>query len=98
MTKTYNNIKVDDIDAVIGLLKIKRILKDRTYVEYGYKYKTELQTKMLTEILKITQYPNSSTRETLGILLNLNPRTIQIWFQNARQGMDRQISKSQVKK
>lgn len=86
-----------DFEAVLGLLKLKRIFRDKTYREQGYRYKTEKQNKVLTDVLKITPYPNAQTRDSLGILLNLNPRSVQIWFQNARQGGEKQMSRDELR-
>lgn len=85
------------LDASLGLLKMKRIFKDKTYREQGYKYKSDLQLKVLNAVLRLTPYPGSQTRDSLAILLNLNPRSIQIWFQNARQGSEKQISREELK-
>lgn len=85
------------MEAVLGVLKLKRIFKDRTYFEQGYKYKSDLQIRVLNEVLEITSYPGAQARDTLAILLNLNPRSIQIWFQNARQSNERKISKDEVR-
>lgn len=85
------------LEATLGLLKFKRIFKNKTYREQGYKYKSEFQLKVLNDILRITPYPGSQTRDSLAILLNLNPRSIQIWFQNARQGSEKQISREELK-
>jgi len=72
-------------EAILGLLKIKRKFIDKIYVDQGYTYKTQLQLGVLEDVLLITPYPDNHTRDTLGILLKLNPRSIQIWFQNIRQ-------------
>lgn len=85
------------MEAALGLMKLKRIFRDKTYREQGYKYKTDLQIKVLNDVLKITPYPNAVTRDSLGILLNLNPRSVQIWFQNARQGNDKQMTRDELK-
>lgn len=79
---------IPEIEAALGLLKIKRIYKDKTFCEQGYKYKSALQTDVLNDIFMMTMYPSAQTRDTLAILLNLNPRSIQIWFQNARQSAE----------
>lgn len=86
-----------DIEAALGLLKLKRIFRDKTYREQGYRYKNEMQINVLNDVLQITPYPNAQTRDSLGILLNLNPRSVQIWFQNARQVGDRQMSRDELK-
>ncbi|KAM0677966.1 hypothetical protein BDAP_001446 [Binucleata daphniae] len=42
---------------------------------------------MLTKVFKITQYPCTDTRMNIAILLDMQPRSIQIWFQNMRQAI-----------
>lgn len=88
---------IKEIETIFGILKLRRIFKDRTFDEQGYKYKTGVQLRLLNEILRITPYPNSQTLENLAVLLNLKPRSVQIWFQNARQGGDIQFSKDRLK-
>ncbi|KAI5169247.1 hypothetical protein PAEPH01_0566 [Pancytospora epiphaga] len=80
-----------DYEAMLGLLKLKRMRKSRRYNVHGYHYKNELQLQVLNDVLKLTLYPTSQTRNALGILLNLNPRSVQIWFQNARQISERSV-------
>jgi len=84
-------------EATLGILKLRRIFKDGTYQDQGYKYKSDFQIRVLTDILKITPYPGAQTRDTLAVLLNLNPRSIQIWFQNARQSNDAHLTKDKLK-
>ncbi|KAI4291675.1 hypothetical protein PAPHI01_0949 [Pancytospora philotis] len=74
-----------DYDALLGLLKLRRYHNESAYIGHSYRYKSMHQLRVLYGILKLTAYPNWQTRDTLGILLNLNPRSIQIWFQNMRQ-------------
>lgn len=88
---------IPDFEAVLGLLKLKRIYKDKTYREQGYRYKTEMQVNVLNDVLQITHYPSANTRDSLGILLNLNPRSVQIWFQNARQANERNMSREELR-
>ncbi|KAM0675271.1 hypothetical protein GVAV_001096 [Gurleya vavrai] len=40
---------------------------------------------MLKEVYKITEYPSTETRYNIATILNMQPRSIQIWFQNTRQ-------------
>lgn len=87
----------DSLEAMLGLLKMKRIFRDKTYNEQGYRYKNWLQVRVLNDVLELTPYPSAQTRDTLGILLNLNPRSVQIWFQNARQGGDRQPTREEIR-
>ncbi|PJF19615.1 hypothetical protein PSACC_00560 [Paramicrosporidium saccamoebae] len=46
---------------------------------------TPLQLRILGRVLEHTAFPSRSAREELGRLLQVDPRTIQIWFQNQRQ-------------
>ncbi|KAM0681816.1 hypothetical protein GINT2_000333 [Glugoides intestinalis] len=75
-----------ELEAILGILKMKRIYKDQIYKKKGYKYKTDFQIRVLNDVLRITPYPSSQALDALGTLLNLKPRSVQIWFQNARQG------------
>lgn len=69
-------------DAIVGLLKLKRMSqRGRTA---GYHYKTPFQIFVLTSVFKLTNYPSRITRHDLAILLNISPRSIQIWLQNTR--------------
>lgn len=87
------NPTADDYEAALGLLKLKRMFRDSTCSRQGYRYKSGLQLHVLGAVLRITPYPSSQTRETLGILLDLNPRSVQIWFQNARQVCERPLGR-----
>lgn len=75
-----------ELEAILGILKMKRIYKDQIFKKKGYKYKTDFQIRVLNDVLRITPYPSSQALDALGTLLNLKPRSVQIWFQNARQG------------
>ncbi|ADM12223.1 Homeodomain-containing transcription factor [Encephalitozoon intestinalis ATCC 50506] len=71
-------------EAILGLIKLRR-LSDKSYLGLsGYKYKTRVQVYVLKQVFEITPYPPHDTRQNLAILLNMSPRTIQIWFQNSR--------------
>ncbi|KAF9764040.1 Homeobox protein HD-4 [Nosema granulosis] len=79
--------EVDELEAesVLGLLKMKRSVHDRLSRSKNYKYKSPYQLKVLYRVYSMTSYPSSKTRNDLGILLNMHPRSVQIWFQNTRQ-------------
>ncbi|EOB12095.1 Homeobox protein HD-4 [Nosema bombycis CQ1] len=81
-----------EADCVIGLVKFKRIYKSKTLYNKMYKYKTPFQLRVLWAVFEITSYPSSSSRESIAILLNISIRSVQIWFQNARQS--RRIGKN----
>lgn len=46
---------------------------------------TGKQSSVLKNFFKKNPFPNTSMREELGRLLDMRPRTVQIWFQNMRQ-------------
>lgn len=46
---------------------------------------TARQQKVLTKSFGDCPFPDAEQRYTLGKLLNMTPRTVQIWFQNQRQ-------------
>lgn len=70
-------------EAIMGLLKLKRMLqKDQAHT--GYQYKTPTQVYVLTKVFELTNYPSCKTRNDLAVLLNMSPRSIQIWLQNSR--------------
>ncbi|EOB13947.1 Homeobox protein HD-4 [Nosema bombycis CQ1] len=80
--------KIDEItsEALTGLLKLKRDPNYRNDSHTkAYRYKSSYQRNILLKVSEITSYPCSLTRKNLGILLNLNSRSVQIWFQNRRQ-------------
>lgn len=77
----------EECEAILGLMKLNRIFISRTFQQQGYKCKSEFQLNVLNDILKLVPYPNSEMRETLGIILDICPRSIQIWFQNTRQSL-----------
>ncbi|KAG5858823.1 homeodomain-containing protein [Encephalitozoon hellem] len=71
-------------EAIAGLIKLRR-LSEKSYLGLiGYKYKTRTQVDVLKKVFEITHYPSHDTRLNLAILLNISPRTVQIWFQNTR--------------
>ncbi|WEL39491.1 homeobox domain-containing protein [Encephalitozoon hellem] len=71
-------------EAIAGLIKLRR-LSEKSYLGLiGYKYKTRMQVDVLKKVFEITHYPSHDTRLNLAILLNISPRTVQIWFQNTR--------------
>lgn len=86
-----------EYEGILGIIKMKRIFRDHLYNRKGYKYKSEFQVKVLNDILRITPYPNAEVLDAIGVLLNLKPRSVQIWFQNARQAGETQMNREQLK-
>lgn len=74
-----------EAESILGLLKMKRTMGDKQSQSKNYKYKSPYQLKVLYRVYSVTPYPSSETRNDLGILLNMHPRSVQIWFQNTRQ-------------
>ncbi|KAL1925283.1 uncharacterized protein VTP21DRAFT_166 [Calcarisporiella thermophila] len=46
---------------------------------------TPYQTRVLRKVLALTAFPSTQMRRMLAEALNMNPRTVQIWYQNRRQ-------------
>lgn len=87
-----------EADCILGLVKCKRIYKNKTLYSKMYKYKTPFQLRVLWSVFNITSYPTSRTRESLAILLNISIRSVQIWFQNARQSRRGCFSTNTIRK
>ncbi|ORD97942.1 HD4 [Hepatospora eriocheir] len=80
-------------EALLGLLKLKS-LKNGDKERPKYTKKSYLQKRVLERVFKIVQTPNNALKENHALLLNLNPRIIQIYFQNSRAFLKR--SKKEV--
>lgn len=91
------SMTMSEYEGILGIMKMKRIYRDQLYNRKGYKYKTEFQVRVLNDILRVTPYPNAEVLDAVGILLNLKPRSVQIWFQNARQGGETQMTREELK-
>lgn len=76
-----------EIQAVMGIMKLRNT---RKFEEQNIKFKkSPFQIKVLEKIFKITNFPSSSTRKDLSLLLCMPEKSIQVWFQNARQAIKR---------
>ncbi len=83
-----NNME-KELEALMGILKLKR--GNYSNLNWPEKIKkTPFQIKVLQEIFKITEFPSTSTRKNLSILLSIPQRSIQVWFQNTRQAKKKQ--------
>lgn len=78
-----DNAKKRNIQAMLGLLKIKSINNQQDYRTLRIQ-KNEFQKSVLKDVFKLTRFPSKQTREDLALLLNHTNRGIQIWFQNQR--------------
>lgn len=71
-----------EYEAIVGLIKLNCMSKCRN--NQLKKKKSQRQKNILERVFKITSYPSAITQQDLSILLYIPPRSIQIWFQNAR--------------
>lgn len=79
----YDSIRKRNIQAVLGLLKIKSKENESDYKNFRIQ-KNEFQKNVLKDVFKLTKFPSKQTRDDLALLLNHTNRGIQIWFQNQR--------------
>lgn len=71
-------------EAALGLLKLAT-MKSRSF-NAGRKIKKSIfQTKVLEAIFAKTSLPSTPTQLNIALLLKIPQRSVQIWFQNARQ-------------
>lgn len=75
------------LNAVLGLLK----LKGRNKCDGK---KNLYQNLVLRRIFKIIKYPSQQTQRDLSIFLNLNEKSIKLWFQNERQSIEKKSLKN----
>lgn len=71
------------LNAALGLLK----LKGRNKCDGK---KNLYQNLVLRRIFQIIKYPSQQTQRDLAIFLNLNEKSIKLWFQNERQSLEKQ--------
>lgn len=82
-SEASDNIRKRNIQAVLGLLKMKSRETDSDYKSFRIQ-KNEFQKNVLKDVFKLTRFPSKQTRDDLALLLNHTNRGIQIWFQNQR--------------
>lgn len=76
-----------EIQAVMGIMKLRNTWK---FEDQNIKFKkSPFQIKVLEKIFRITNFPSSSTRKDMSLLLCMPEKSIQVWFQNARQAIKR---------
>jgi hypothetical protein len=86
-----------EADAIIGLVRLKRMVDSNASTHMGYQFRTPGQNLVLAKVFGITIYPSCRTRKDLAILLNMPPRSVQIWFQNSRQSLRYSLSKGKAR-
>ncbi|KAK9766453.1 hypothetical protein K7432_004435 [Basidiobolus ranarum] len=77
LTNAWVNTKAEEF-SLLKPSKPKRKLRRRTSKE---------QLTALDEFFQTNKRPNTAAKEKLALELEMNPRTIQIWFQNRRQAL-----------
>lgn len=83
----HDSIRKRNIQAVLGLLKIKYRDNENDYRNFRIQ-KNEFQKNVLKDVFRLTRFPSKQTRDDLALLLNHTNRGIQIWFQNQRNNRD----------
>lgn len=92
-----NQIQLErELEAVVGMLKLRKSFVFRKSYSEKVK-KSPFQTKVLQELFKITAFPSTATRKDLALILSIPPRSIQVWFQNARQASKKRNVKMNLK-
>lgn len=72
-----------EVQALMGIMKLRNVGK---FKEQTVKFKKSLfQTRVLEGVYEITNFPSTSTRKDLAILLSMPEKSVQVWFQNSRQ-------------
>ncbi|KAL6121092.1 hypothetical protein NUSPORA_02047 [Nucleospora cyclopteri] len=74
-----------EIEALLGLLKLRKNSNFSLQRVMEKVKKTPLQKRVLRELYTITQFPSTMTRNDLSLLIGILQRSIQVWFQNMRQ-------------
>jgi hypothetical protein len=75
-------------DAALGLLKLSMMKGIPFEVDKKIK-KTLFQIKVLERIFEVATLPSTTMQTDLALLLKIPRRSIQVWFQNARQARRR---------
>lgn len=71
-------------DAAMGLLKLSMLKSKPFRVDRKIK-KSAFQIKVLERVFALTALPSTSMQTDLALLLKIPQRSVQVWFQNARQ-------------
>ncbi|KAK1351055.1 homeobox domain-containing protein [Hamiltosporidium tvaerminnensis] len=78
-------VNENEAQAALGLLKMVQC--DEIEKEGTARSKGKFELEILSEYFNITAYPSYETRYDIAILLNISPKSVQIWFQNTRQAL-----------
>jgi hypothetical protein len=82
-------------EAAMGLLKLA-MMKSRAFIAGKKTKKSMFQVRVLEEVFAITELPSTPTQLDLALLLKIPQRSVQIWFQNARQIKKRRMQGRRV--
>lgn len=96
--------EISDDEASLLLLSLRKERKPKMFFDWSLgidlkpkrKRASKFQDSVLRKIFEHTHFPSTELREELGKSLRMNPRTVQIWFQNRRQAMSRKEIKNRV--
>ncbi|KAK6090168.1 hypothetical protein P3W45_000894 [Vairimorpha bombi] len=73
-----------EADAVIGLVKLKRIKNRSLLYRKKIFHSSHFNTNVLFRAYQISNFPSLHARKDLGYILDMSTRSIQLWFQNIR--------------
>ncbi|KAH9411963.1 hypothetical protein HK407_02g04100 [Ordospora pajunii] len=72
-----------ELEAALGLMKLGWMHK--IDVSEQQLRKTRLQTCILNSVFKMSRFPSPKSVFDIALLINVHPKSVQKWFQNARQ-------------
>ncbi|KRH93364.1 putative Homeodomain-like, Homeodomain-related, Homeobox protein [Pseudoloma neurophilia] len=78
-----SDFDLNDKESTLSTFEL--LVKPSKYKKRNRTIMTDRQSYVLKKYFCKNPFPNTSTREELGRLLHMRPRTVQIWFQNMRQ-------------
>lgn len=84
MKDDFLNYDNKQLEAALGLIKLA-MMKNSAFSMGKKIKKTLFQTIVLENVFNITSLPSAHTQFDLSVLLKIPQRSVQVWFQNARQ-------------
>ncbi|KHN70278.1 homeobox domain-containing protein [Ordospora colligata] len=72
-----------ELEAALGLMKLNWMHKIQ--VSEQQPRKTRLQTCILNSVFRMSRFPSPKSVFDIALLINVHPKSVQKWFQNARQ-------------
>lgn len=82
-------------EIVIGILLLKASARPEMRLERRTE-KTTKELNLLEAVFMLSTYPDYITKKSLSVLLGMNQKTIQIWFQNKRRYLQSDMKRTRV--